>query len=146
MIKQYQKTKVTSDKLESDRRGIILNFESISVDLDRLKAENREWRLKKKSIELGFEENIRNLENQVSALQDKVKEQAEKVEKLKKDNKEIRQKTILELMNAENDKKFIKFVEKNHFQADEKTIFIEKINQVIGEIDKCVEKLQLNER
>ena len=49
-------------------------------------------------------------------------------------------------MNAENDKKFIKFVEKNHFQADEKTIFIEKINQVIGEIDKCVEKLQLNER
>ena len=76
MIKQYQKTKVTSDKLESDRRGIILNFESISVDVDRLKAENREWRLKKKSIELGFKENIRNLENQVSALQDKVKEQA----------------------------------------------------------------------
>jgi 2-phospho-L-lactate guanylyltransferase (CobY/MobA/RfbA family) len=133
---------LTQAQIEDSYNDVALNFEGLALKIASVTIATETWQIEKKTIENKFQAEIRSLKKTIENQEKTIDLHENRIAKLKNDIVEIRQKTIIELIDSENDKKFIKFVEKKQSQTENNTEFKQRIDQIIEEIDKCIVKLQ----
>lgn len=142
MSKQETSTKYINSSIEKNNEEITLRFDEISKRLKRVVFRNDSWQIEKEEIESKHRREITHLKRQLDNKQQEINDQAKQIKKLKEDIKNLQTKTYEDLINDENNKDFIKFVSKYKIQPNDKAHFIKKIDEMVVEIDKCVEMLQ----
>jgi 2-phospho-L-lactate guanylyltransferase (CobY/MobA/RfbA family) len=133
---------ITQAQIEESYDDVVQNFEGLALKIASVTIATETWQIEKKTIENKFQAEIRSLQKTIENQEKTIDLHENRIAKLKNDIVEIRQKTIIELIDSENDKKFIKFVEKKQSQTENNTEFKQRIDQIIEEIDKCIVKLQ----
>lgn len=133
---------ITHAQIQENFEETKRNFEALAIKIGKMSVATEYWQLEKKTIENEYQSKLRILEKTIENQEKTIDFQENRITKLKNNIIEIRQKTIIELIDAENDKKFIKFVEKKQSQTENNAELKQRIDQLIEEIDKCIVKLE----